>query len=129
LSLINVDSFWIERYPTIDFDGKIYELEAKKAEQEQAGEDTKETEAELTRWAALKEAVGNAPSSAVKLTVNGTDIIVAPNRLYSVREGVSSLSMKSVKYPIIVNYVCSLTRERNDEVGEVKSIDTSRIWG
>jgi hypothetical protein len=65
----------------------------------------------------------------VKLTVNGTDIIVAPNRLYSVREGVSSLSMKSVKYPIIVNYVCSLTRERNDEVGEVESIDTSRIWG
>jgi hypothetical protein len=129
LSLINVDSFWIERYPTIDFDGKIYELEAKKAEQEQAEEDTKETEAELTRWAALKEAAGNAPSSAVKLTVNGTDIIVAPNRLYSVREGVSSLSMKSVKYPIIVNYVCSLTRERNDEVGEVESIDTSRIWG
>ena len=37
--------------------------------------------------------------------------------------------MKSVKYPIIVNYVCSLTRERNDEVGEVESIDTSRIWG
>lgn len=129
LSLVSVDSFWIERYPTIDFDGKIYELEAKKAEQEQAGEDTKETEAELTRWAALKEAAGNAPSSAVKLAVNGTDIIVAPNRLYSVREGVSSLSMKSVKYPIIVNYVCSLTRERNDEVGEVESIDTSRIWG
>jgi hypothetical protein len=37
--------------------------------------------------------------------------------------------MRSVKYPIIVNYVCSLTRERNDEVGEVESIDTSRIWG
>jgi hypothetical protein len=37
--------------------------------------------------------------------------------------------MISVKYPIIVNYVCSLTRERNDAVGEVGSIDTSRIWG
>ena len=124
LSLVNVNSFWIERYPTIDFDGKIYELEAQKAE-----EDTKEIEAELVRWRALKEAASNAPSSAVRLSVNGSDVIVAPNRLYSVREGVNSLSMTSVKYPIIVNYVCSLTRERNDAVGEVGSIDTSRIWG
>lgn len=124
LSLVNINSFWIERYPTIDFDGKIYELEAQKAE-----EDTKEIEAELVRWRALKEAASNAPSSAVRLSVNGSDVIVAPNRLYSVREGVNSLSMTSVKYPIIVNYVCSLTRERNDAVGEVGSIDTSRIWG
>lgn len=124
LSLVNVNSFWIERYPAIDFDGKIYELEAQKAE-----EDTKEIEAELVRWRALKEAASNAPSSAVRLSVNGSDVIVAPNRLYSVREGVNSLSMISVKYPIIVNYVCSLTRERNDAVGEVGSIDTSRIWG
>lgn len=124
LSLVNVNSFWIERYPTIDFDGKIYELEAQKAE-----EDTKEIEAELVRWRALKEAASNAPSSAVRLSVNGSDVIVAPNRLYSVREGVNSLSMTSVKYPIIVNYVCSLTRKRNDTVGEVGSIDTSRIWG
>lgn len=124
LSLVNVNSFWIERYPTIDFDGKIYELEVQKAE-----EDTKEIEAELVRWRALKEAASNAPSSAVRLSVNGSDVIVAPNRLYSVREGVNSLSMTSVKYPIIVNYVCSLTRERNDAVGEVGSIDTSRIWG
>lgn len=124
LSLVNVNSFWIERYPTIDFDGKIYELEAQKAE-----EDTKEIEAELVRWRALKEAASNAPSSAVRLSVNGSDVIVAPNRLYSVREGINSLSMTSVKYPIIVNYVCSLTRERNDAVGEVESIDTSRIWG
>lgn len=124
LSLVNVNSFWIERYPTIDFDGKIYELEAQKAE-----EDTKEIEAELVRWRALKEAASNAPSSAVRLSVNGSDVIIAPNRLYSVREGVNSLSMTSVKYPIIVNYVCSLTRERNDAVGEVGSIDTSRIWG
>lgn len=124
LSFVNVNSFWIERYPTIDFDGKIYELEAQKAE-----EDTKEIEAELVRWRALKEAASNAPSSAVRLSVNGSDVIVAPNRLYSVREGVNSLSMTSVKYPIIVNYVCSLTRERNDAVGEVGSIDTSRIWG
>lgn len=124
LSLVNVNSFWIERYPTIDFNGKIYELEAQKAE-----EDTKEIEAELVRWRALKEAASNAPSSAVRLSVNGSDVIIAPNRLYSVREGVNSLSMTSVKYPIIVNYVCSLTRERNDAVGEVGSIDTSRIWG
>lgn len=124
LSLVNVNSFWIERYPTIDFDGKIYELEAQKAE-----EDTKEIEAELVRWRALKEAASNASSSAVRLSINGSDVIVAPNRLYSVREGVNSLSMTSVKYPIIVNYVCSLTRERNDAVGEVGSIDTSRIWG
>lgn len=124
LSLVNVNSFWIERYPTIDFDGKIYELEAQKAE-----EDTQEIEAELVRWRALKEAASNASSSAVRLSINGSDVIVAPNRLYSVREGVNSLSMTSVKYPIIVNYVCSLTRERNDAVGEVGSIDTSRIWG
>lgn len=129
LSLIKINSFWIERYPQIDFDGKIYELEAKRIEQEIAGEDTEETESELARWKALKKAASSAQSSAVRLSINGTEIVVAPNRFYSVREGVNSLELISAKYPIIINYVCSLTREKNDEVGEVESVDTSRIWG
>lgn len=129
LSLVNVTGFWIERYPIIDFDGKIYELEAKKAEQEAAGEDTAETEEELNRYIALRTAATNAPTSAIRLSVNGTEVVVAPNRMYDIHQGINSLTMLSVKYPIIINYVCSLTRERNDEVGEVESIDTSRIWG
>lgn len=129
LSLVNVTGFWVERYPTIDFDGKIYELEAKKAEQEAAGEDTTETEEELNRYIALRTAATNAPTSAIRLSVNGTEVVVAPNRMYDIHQGINSLAMLSVKYPIIINYICSLTRERNDEVGEVESIDTSRIWG
>lgn len=129
LSLVNVTSFWVERYPTIDFDGKIYELEAKKAEQEAAGEDTTKTKKELNRYIALRVAAANASTSAIKLSVNSTEVVVAPNRIYNVHQGINSLMMLSVKYPIIINYVCSLTKERNDEVGEVESIDTSRIWG
>lgn len=129
LSLVNVSSFWIERYPTIDFDGKIYELEAKKNEQEAAGEDTKEVEAELNRYISLRAAANNAPSAAVRIAINDVEIVVAPNRIYAVDGGISSLTLLSAKYPIIINYVCSLIRERNDEVGEVESIDTSRIWG
>ena len=129
LSLVNVTSFWVERYPTINFDGKIYELEAKKAEQEAAGEDTTKTEKELNRYIALRVAATNASTSAIKLSVNGTEVVVAPNRICNVHQGINSLTMLSVKYPIIINYVCSLTKERNDEVGEVESIDSSRIWG
>nr|DAG20663.1 MAG TPA: hypothetical protein [Caudoviricetes sp.] len=77
----------------------------------------------------MKKAASSAQSSAVRLSINGTEIVVAPNRFYSVREGVNSLELISAKYPIIINYVCSLTREKNDEVGEVESVDTSRIWG
>ena len=129
LSLANITGFWVERYPIINFDGKIYELEAKKAELEAAGENTSEVEEEISRYKALKIAATASPSSSIRLSVNGTEIVVAPNRIYSVHQGISSLTMISVKYPIIINYVCSLSRKRNDEVGEVDSIDVSRIWG
>lgn len=129
LSLANITGFWVERYPIINFDGKIYELEAKKIELEAAGEDVSEIEAEISRWEALKIAASASPSSSIRLSVNGTEIMVAPNRIYSIHQGISSLTMVSVKYPIIINYICSLSRKRNDKVREIDSIDVSRIWG
>ena len=129
LSLANITGFWVERYPIINFDGKIYELEVKKTELQAAGEDTSEVEAEISRYEALKAVTTTSPSSSIRLSVNGAEIVVAPNRIYSIHQGISSLTMISVKYPIIINYVCSLSRKRNDEVGEVDSIDVSRIWG
>ena len=129
LSLANITGFWVERYPIINFDGKIYELEVKKIELEAAGEDVSEIEAEISRWEALKIAASASPSSSIRLSVNGTEIMVAPNRIYSIHQGISSLTMVSVKYPIIINYICSLSRKRNDKVREIDSIDVSRIWG
>lgn len=129
LSLANITGFWVERYPIINFDGKIYELEAKKIELEAAGEDVSEIEAEISRWEALKIAASASPSSSIRLSVNGTEIMVTPNRIYSIHQGISSLTMVSVKYPIIINYICSLSRKRNDKVREIDSIDVSRIWG
>lgn len=129
LSLANITGFWVERYPIINFDGKIYELEVKKIELEAAGEDVSEIEAEISRWEALKIAASASPSSSIRLSVNGTEIMVAPNRIYSIHQGISSLTMVSVKYPIIINYICSLSRKRNDKAREIDSIDVSRIWG
>lgn len=129
LSLQNIDSFWVERYPQIDFDGELYELNAKRNQEEEEGKDTTETELAIAKCEALKAAAQNSPSAAVRLTVNGKEIVVAPNRLYSLREPVTSLSLRQVKYPIIINYVCTLARIKNDSVGEVKTIEVSRIWG
>jgi len=71
----------------------------------------------------------SAAGGFARLSVNGAEVVVAPNRYYAVEGGIQSLSIISAPYPIIINYTVSLTRGRNEEAKEVASIDVSHVWG
>lgn len=132
LNLQQINSFWVERYPEIDLQGKRYELEAKKQEAEEAGDGdlVKELQAQIDYYASLQNALNTSAAGGIaRILVNGTEVVIAPNRYYAVEGGIQSLQLISAPYPIIINYTAALTRGRNEEAKEVASIDVSRIWG
>lgn len=132
LNLQQINSFWVERYPEVDVLGKRYELEANKQEAEEAGDTelVKELQEQIDYYEGLQTALNtSAAGGFARLSVNGAEVVVAPNRYYAVEGGIQSLSIISAPYPIIINYTVSLTRGRNEEAKEVASIDVSHVWG
>ncbi len=127
--LKRITDVWIEGYPPIDFTAKFLELDAKRAELLNAEEDTAEVDAEILKYKNLEAALQQPLSSTVRLNINGTRILVAPNKVYSLKEGINSLSLASSVMPIIVNYVCELTQVVDSSVGVITAVDASRIWG
>lgn len=129
LQLEKVRAFKVEGYPIQEFRTELLELQAKKAELENAGEDTSEVDALIEEHETLQRALQGPTAITVKLKVNGKEIIVLPNRLYSLREPVTSLEVTSAVSPIIIHYVCELSQQEDLRVGVISAIDTSRIWG
>lgn len=127
--LKKITDIWVEGYPDIDFTAKFLELEAKKVELLDEDKDTKEIDKQVDEYRKLKAALREPQSVVVRLNINGTTILVMPNKIYSLKEGMSSLTLASSVTPIIVNYVCELTQVQDASVGVITAVDASRIWG
>ena len=156
LFLRQLRSFWVERYPLeesilnneYDDAGRVTnqqvreravhsadlvklnaELAKAKSEQRPAAEIAK-IEAEIDKYRKLQNKVQNGWfESTIMLAVNGQNIIVAPHRLYSLTQPVSSLEVAAADYPVIVNYIAEMYQDDDPSVGVVSAIDASRIWG
>lgn len=128
MQLRRLRSLWIERYPSEDLTIEITELLAQKSKLEQEGKDSSDIELKISELEslqfALKQKIGN-----IILSINGQQIIVQPNRIYSLREPVTSFEVISAPYPLILNYVCELNRVEDTSVGVISAIDASQIWG
>ena len=122
-------SFWIERYPIEDFKEELMELQAHKAQLQIKGEDTSEVDALIIQHEGLQQAMAGPSDTTITLIVNGQRVLVFPNRIYSLREPVTSLQVASAVSPIIINYVCKTTQQEDLSVGVVSAIDASKIWG
>lgn len=129
MQLENLKAIWIEGYPVTDFKEELTELQAELSDLKQAGEDTTEVEAEIAAYEELAAALAGPTATTTILSVNGTNIIVSPNKVYTLDETVRSLSVVSASSPIIVNYICELTQQQDTTTGVITSVDTSRIWG
>lgn len=130
LFLDNVDSFWIERYPKISFSNTIAELEMLQGELDIAGdkEGVQKIQQQIDEYKQLSKALDKTPTT-VQLTVNGNSVLVAPDKIYNVKTPITSLVLKRSEYPIIINYVCTLRLDIDEETNVQESRDTSRIWG
>lgn len=129
LQLERLRAFKVEGYPVQEFRAELLELQAQKANLENAGEDTSEIDALIQEHESLQRALQGPAAITVKLKVNGKEILVLPNRIYSLREPVTSLEVTSAVTPIIIHYVCELSQQVDLSVGVISAIDTSRIWG
>lgn len=129
LNLIQVTDIQIEQYPKIDLTARLLELEALKSEAAGDDEDTSEYDRQIQECKDLILALDGPESATIEINVNGSRILVAPNRVYHLNENVNSLSVSASSVPIVVNYVCQLNQVEDVSVGVVSAIDASRIWG
>lgn len=128
LQLKRLRSIWVERYPEQDFSIEITELLAQKSELENDNKDTSAIDAQIKGLESLQKAFAQ-PLTNIILTINGQRIMVQPHRLYSVKQPITSLEVTYSAYPLILNYVCELTRIEDESVGVISAIDVSQIWG
>lgn len=129
LNLVQVTDILVEQYPKIDLTAQLLELEALRAEAAGNEEDTSEYDRQIQECKDLILALDGPESATIEINVNGSRILVAPNRVYHLNENVNSLSLSASSVPIIVNYVCQLNQVEDVSVGVVSAIDASRIWG
>lgn len=129
MHLERVRAFWIDRYPPMNFLPQLRQLEAERVKLIRDGEFTTEIDNQIKE---LKYIIGvlNGPQlTTTILNVNGRNIVVAPNRIYSLRQPVTSFSVVCAEAPIMVNYICELTEQEDLSVGVVTAVDATRIWG
>lgn len=129
MQLERVRSFWIDRYPAINFGPQLRQLEAERVQLIKDGELTTEIDKQIKELKDIIETLNGPQLTTTILNINGKNIIVAPNRIYSLKQPITSLSVVAAVAPIIVNYVCELTEQEDLSVGVVTAVDATRIWG
>lgn len=128
MQLERVVSLWIDVYPDTKMVAEITELEAERSKRLDEGLPVDDIDAQIAELQGIVQALSN-PAGNFVISINGRNIMVMPNRVYSLREPVYSLQLVRCPCPIIVNYIAELTQVEDLTVGVVQAIDTSRIWG
>lgn len=128
-SLTKVTRLWVEFYPLVSHSGELSELTAERAEMIDNGEDTTEVDAEIAELEALVAALSGPTATIARISVNGAEVVILPNKVYSLRQDVTELSLIQATAPIIVNYVCELVQVADPNENVISTIDVSRIWG
>lgn len=129
MNLVQVTDILVEQYPKIDLTAQLLEMEALKAEALTAGEDISEYDNKISKLKKLISALEGPETATIKLSVNGSSILVAPGRAYHLNESINSIALVTSNVPIVINYVCQLNQVEDLSAGVVSAIDASRIWG
>ena len=129
MNLVQVTDILVEQYPKIDLTAQLLEMEALKAEASTAGEDISEYDNKISKLKKLISALEGPETATIKLSVNGSSILVAPGRAYHLNESINSIALVTSNVPIVINYVCQLNQVEDLSAGVVSAIDASRIWG
>lgn len=119
----------VEGHPISEFKEELLELEAQLAELKNAGEDPSAVEAAIKKHNALQEALQGPSATTTILKINGREVIILPNKTYTIRESITSLEIVSAISPIIVNYVCTTVQAKDTEVGIVSAVEATKVWG
>lgn len=145
--LNEISSIWIDRYPlyiksdidaSTDMSKLIYEIETLKSQLADAKEAEDEDEiARLEAEIAKEEEFDrffetnkiNTLQGITKVSVNGKEIIMMPGRIYAADDIISSLSLVSTDYPVVLNYTCNLQISTNTKRKETSAINNSIVWG
>ncbi len=128
LELRGLTAIWIDRYPKDKIISEILDLEGRIKAAEEAGESTEQMQQELDKLKEIQQII-DRPIGTTILKINDQDVIITPNKIYSLHENITSLSIVRSPYPIIVNYVAMRTRTISLSEEVIQSIEVSRIWG
>lgn len=127
-SLKQITGFWIEYYPKKDFTAEILELRALISQSED--EDQVNTyEKQIAEYEQLNQVLSGPLMTTTILNVEGSRVIVQPEKIYSIEKDIGILVLESAIAPIIVNYMCELVTSMDEEANVVSAVDVARIWG
>ena len=129
MNLVRITDIEVEQYPAVDLTAKLLELAALQSAAIEEGEDLSEIEEQIEDYENLQKALNGPSSAIIKLSVNGSEVLVAQNKVYHLHEDINSLSLVQSSVPIVVNYTCKLNQIEDISAGVIESIDASRIWG
>lgn len=128
LELTGLSAIWIDRYPKEKIISEILDLEGRIREAQEKGEPTEEMQKQLDKLKGIQQVI-DGPMGTTILNINGQNVLIQPNRVYNLRETITSLSIVRSPFPIIINYIAALTRTTNFSEEVIQSIEVSRIWG
>lgn len=130
-NLLELTSFWVERYPVLDFQDEILELQAKISDLKNENKSTSELEKQILYYDLLKSAANEESSSPV-ITINldSKQIRLGKNKVYHSTNSFNGLNDIILEYstPIIFNYIAKVKKVENTEK-VVQGIDTTISWG
>ena len=130
-NLSELTSFWVERYPVLDFQDKILELQAKISDLKNENKSTSELEKQILYYDLLKSAANEESSNPV-ITINldSKQIRLGENKVYHLTNSFNGLNDIILEYsaPIIFNYIVKVKKVENTEK-VVQGIDTTISWG
>lgn len=122
-----IKSIWVEYYPQLDFTAELLELDALKTFTEDP-EEIAELDAKIQEYVGLQNALSGPLMTSTILNINGSNVLIQPNKVYKVEENISTLTVIAAIAPVIINYICEVEYIRDETAKVVSGIDSARIW-
>lgn len=134
--LHSVQAIWIDAYDSSStVVPQINKLREELAELLIEGGTEEEIEAkenEIAEQEAFEMALRNniySKISVAKFLINGVPILVMPGKIYALDEDITSITLISTNYPIVLNYECKIQVVINANKKETVMINNDVVWG
>lgn len=129
-----LSSIQIEPYPRASVQRELAYWQKELAKAIVDGKDITEIQAQLERYTQLQTVLTEYPASAyTKFRVNNngliSDIMIAPNKTYTLEGQITSLDLVAAVAPIQVNYIAVLSMASETSAGVASKIQSARPWG
>lgn len=128
LKIKRITQFWVDYYSDTNLKAEITKLVAQSTQAE-TEEERKMYSDQITRYEELQRVLNNKmPDSTIVLQVGTENIVVKPGKRYTIANNTNIFNIVG-SAPIVINYICELKVDIDEDTKITSAIDASNIWG